>query len=81
MKVSGQLQAPAALSPQKHPGTHLIQGLVSPRAGLDVLEYREIPCRALNSGSSSPKPSHYTDNDTTDPLFKKYVNLRSDEEL
>jgi hypothetical protein len=69
MKVSGQLHAPAALSPDKHPDAHSIEGWVGPRACPDVLEYRKIPYRALNSGSSSLKPSHYIDT-TTDPPFK-----------
>ena len=38
--MSGELQAPAALSPGKDPGTHCTGGCVGPRAGLDGLEKR-----------------------------------------
>jgi hypothetical protein len=36
--VSGQLYAPAALTPERTPGTHCIGGWVDPRAGLDDVE-------------------------------------------
>jgi hypothetical protein len=36
--MSGQLHAPAALSPGNSPGTHCIGGGVDPRAGLDNME-------------------------------------------
>jgi hypothetical protein len=42
MGVSGQLHAPAALSPGNRPGTHFIGGWVGPRAGLDGCEYHAI---------------------------------------
>jgi hypothetical protein len=35
MGVGGQRHAPAALPPEKRPGTHCIGGGVGPRAGLD----------------------------------------------
>jgi len=44
MEVSGQLHAPAALSPREiAPGTHWIGRWVGPRAGLDVVVKRKIP--------------------------------------
>jgi len=36
MEVSGQLHAPAAVSPGKNPGTYWVGGWVDPSAGLDV---------------------------------------------
>jgi hypothetical protein len=43
MKVSGQLHAPAALSPRERaPGTHWIGGWVGPRAVLDAVVKRKI---------------------------------------
>ena len=52
-----------------NPATHLIEGTVGPRARQDVLEYRKSPCRALNPGSSSLKPSHHIDTATDPPLM------------
>ena len=45
------------------PATHLIRGLVSPRARLDILENRKISCiqQYMNPRLSGPQPSHYTD--------------------
>jgi hypothetical protein len=40
MEVSGQLNAPAALSPGKEP--HWIRGWVSPKASLDTVMKRKI---------------------------------------
>jgi hypothetical protein len=37
MVVSGQLHAPAALSPGKEPLYHWIEGCVGPRAGLEAV--------------------------------------------
>jgi hypothetical protein len=44
MEVNGQLHAPAALSRERTPGTDWIGGWVSPTAGLDAVEYRNISC-------------------------------------
>ena len=41
--VSGQQHAPAALNPQKRPGTHFTGALVGPRAGLDGGEISPPP--------------------------------------
>jgi hypothetical protein len=38
--VSGQLHDPAALPPERVPGTHFIGGWVDPRAGLDDMKKR-----------------------------------------
>jgi hypothetical protein len=44
MEVSGQLHAPAALTPGKESlGTHWIGGWVGPRAVLDAVVNRTIP--------------------------------------
>jgi hypothetical protein len=51
--VGGQLHAPAALHPEKRPGTHCIGGWVGPRAGLDGCE-KSRPNRDLIPGLSSP---------------------------
>jgi hypothetical protein len=51
MEVSGQLHAPAALSPKERaPSTHWIGGWVGPRAVLDAVVKRKIisPCRESN---------------------------------
>jgi hypothetical protein len=42
LEVSGQLHAPAALTPGKSPGTHWIGGWVDHRAGLDNSENRKF---------------------------------------
>jgi hypothetical protein len=53
MRVGGQLHAPAALPPEKRPGTDYIGGWVGPRAGLDgCLKFR--PYRDSIPGPSSP---------------------------
>ena len=44
MEVSGQLQALAALSPGRTPGTHGLEGWVGPKGGLDDLEKKKISC-------------------------------------
>jgi hypothetical protein len=41
MEVSGQLHDPAALSPEKYPGTHWIESWVGSRAGLNSVEKRK----------------------------------------
>jgi hypothetical protein len=38
MGVGGQLDAPAALPPEKRPGTHCIGGWVGPRAGTGSMQ-------------------------------------------
>ena len=35
MRVGGQRHVPAALPPEKRPGTHCAGGFVGPKAGLD----------------------------------------------
>jgi hypothetical protein len=59
-----QLHAPAILPPVKNHGTHWrIGSRVGLRAGLEFVENRKFfaSCQDLNLGSSSPKPSFYTD--------------------
>jgi hypothetical protein len=44
MKASGQLHAPAVITPRERaPGTHWIGGWVGLRAGLDTVVKRKIP--------------------------------------
>jgi hypothetical protein len=43
MKVISQLHAPSALSQEKIPGSHSVEGWVGPRAGLDAAAKRKIP--------------------------------------
>jgi len=45
MEFSGQLQAPAALSPGKDPGTHWTRDWVGFRDGLDTPPKGQILCR------------------------------------
>jgi hypothetical protein len=57
MEVSGQLHASAALPPpsgETVPGIHCIGGWLDPRAGLDLMEKKEVsfPCRKWNRDSS-----------------------------
>jgi hypothetical protein len=42
MEVSGQFHAPAALPPEKNPGTNLKRGCVGPRIGLEVSREAEL---------------------------------------
>jgi hypothetical protein len=46
MEVSGQLDAPAALSPGKDPCNHWIRAWVGPRAGADAMAKRKFPAHA-----------------------------------
>jgi hypothetical protein len=56
MDVSCQLHAPVALPPGKNPDKYRIECWVETRAGLDVLEKKQIscPCRDSNPRPSSP---------------------------
>jgi hypothetical protein len=63
MEMSGQLHAPAALSPPHHrggrrsPGAHWIGGWVGPRVSLDTMEKRKILyCHELNLGRPARSP-------------------------
>ena len=42
MEVSGQLHAPAVLSPQNKPGIHLIVGCLGPRIAQDFFLEKKI---------------------------------------
>jgi hypothetical protein len=53
MGVDGQLHDPAALPPEKRPGTHFVGGWVVPRAGLDGCE-KSRPHRDSIPGPSIP---------------------------
>jgi hypothetical protein len=60
MEVSAQLHVPAALSPKKQPsGTHCMWGCVSPRAGVDFMEKRNISWayRKSNPNTSVLQPA------------------------
>jgi len=56
MEVSGQFHAPAALPPEKNPGTNLKRGRVVPRVGLEVSEKRDVSCPFLDSKPESSIP-------------------------
>jgi hypothetical protein len=53
--MSGQIHTPAALPEEKTPAAHWIGAFFERRAGLDILEKREV-CSFLgsNPGLSSP---------------------------
>jgi hypothetical protein len=54
----GQLHTPVALPPRKEPpGTHWIVGWVGPRAGLDLVMKRKIPCPCPDSNPDHPARS------------------------
>jgi hypothetical protein len=53
MNLIGEHHAPADLPPGKIPGTHSVGSWVSPRAGLDVSENRQISCRFRESNPGS----------------------------
>jgi hypothetical protein len=63
MDVIRKLYAFTVLLPGKKTGAYWIGGWVGPTEGLDVLEKRKISSsyRDSNSGTPSPKLSHYTD--------------------
>jgi hypothetical protein len=55
MEVSGQLHAPAALSPRERaPRTHWIGGWVGPRAVLDTVVKRKISSSRRESNPRTP---------------------------
>jgi hypothetical protein len=54
MEVSGQLHAPAALSPGKQPLVHWIRGCADPRDGLDAVMKRKIPSPRRESNPKTP---------------------------
>jgi len=58
METSGQLQAQVGLSP----GTHWIGGWVGPVADLDMVAKKKIPLPGNEHRSSSPQPTHQTNN-------------------
>jgi hypothetical protein len=60
MEVNGQLHAPGCFILRKRAlGTHWVRGWVGPRACLDAVVKRKIPCPSWdrNPRSSSPQPS------------------------
>jgi hypothetical protein len=65
MEVSGQLHAPAALPPERDPGTHWIGGWVGPRAVLDAVVKKKIPGPRRESNPTTllvqPVVQRYTD--------------------
>jgi hypothetical protein len=55
MEVSGQLHAPAALSPRERaPGTHWVGGWVISRTVLDAVVKRKIPSPRRESNPRAP---------------------------
>jgi hypothetical protein len=66
MEVSGQFHAPAALPPGKEPpGTHLLGGLVGPRAVLNAVVKRKIPSPRRESNPRTP---------TVQPVAQRYTD-------
>jgi hypothetical protein len=67
MGMSGQVQLPDTLNPSpnqgKSPRSPEIIGWVGPKAGVDVLEDRQIscPCQESNRGSSDIQSMHSSD--------------------
>jgi hypothetical protein len=78
MEVSGQFHAPAALlQGTSDPGTHRMEGWVSPIEGLDAATKRKkfLPLPGTESQSSSPQFSHYADWATPDlPRFPSWTS-------
>jgi hypothetical protein len=54
MEVSGQLHAPATLSPKKAIGTHWIGGWVGPRAVVDTMVKGKFPSPRQESKITTP---------------------------
>jgi len=54
MEVGGQLHAPAALPPDKSPGTRPIGDWVGPRAGLDAVAKKNNPSPCRESHPDRP---------------------------
>jgi hypothetical protein len=80
MEVSGQVHAPAALTPGKEPlGTHWVGGWVGPRAVLDTVVKRKIPSLHRESNPRTPivQPAaqRYTDWAITTQLFVRAIEL------
>jgi hypothetical protein len=58
MEASGQLHAPAALTPERAPDTYSLGGWVGPRTGLDDVEKKKIlPLTGLEL-RSLVRPTH-----------------------
>jgi len=60
MEVSGQLNAPAALLPEKEPRYPLDRRLGGPRVGLDAVVKRKIPSPCNVPESRRPYFTPYT---------------------
>jgi hypothetical protein len=58
MDVGGQLHAPAALPPERAPGTHWVGGWMGSRAVLDTVVKRKISssCRETNPRTPMSSP-------------------------
>jgi len=69
MGVGGQRHAPAALSPEKRPGTHRIGDWVGPRAGLDGCGKSRPPPPGFDPRTAQPVASRYTNRDVTARLY------------
>jgi hypothetical protein len=57
MELSGQLHAPAALSPEKDPGTHWTGSWVGTKADLDAVDKFVIACPCQESNPGRPARS------------------------
>jgi hypothetical protein len=73
MVVSGQLHAPAALSPGKNVGIHSIAGWMGPRADLDSFgeEKMFLPMPGYEPRTVQPIGNRYTDTEKK-PVFLIY---------
>jgi hypothetical protein len=71
----GELHAPTDLPPKKFPGAHSVGSWVSPRAGLDVSEKRQI---SAASGNLTPDRSAHASYslETILSYFAKFVGSR-----
>jgi hypothetical protein len=60
MEVSGEIHAPAALTPGKNPGTHCIEGCVGPRASLYCNGKNLLLLPRFEPRNVQPAASRYT---------------------
>jgi hypothetical protein len=76
MGVGGQSHAPAALPPEKDPGTHCIGGWVGPRVGLDEWGNSSPPL-GFDPRTVQPVASRNTDCAMPSQITYNYVKLQT----